>query len=224
MPAAATPTARSRLTRGAILESAETLFAERGFAATRLEDVAERVGIRRASIVYYFRDKTELYDAVLESVFGDLLSRTEAALRLPGPLGPRIEAAVSAFVDCIGARPSLARILLREVADAGPEHATPLLRHIRPFFDVIGRVMTDGRNDPLVAGVQVDPVLVASTIAGGSVFFVAALPALLPDLGLAPVTGDRLEALREAVLRITRRLVGTKGPRAATRKQSGRGR
>jgi TetR/AcrR family transcriptional regulator len=49
--------ARAIRTRAAILDAAEALFSERGFDATRLEDVAERVGIRRASIVYYFKDK-----------------------------------------------------------------------------------------------------------------------------------------------------------------------
>jgi AcrR family transcriptional regulator len=214
LPASPASPPRAQRTRGSILAAAEALFAERGFAATRLEDVAERVGIRRASIVYYFRDKTELYDAVLESVFGDLLARVEAALTASGPLATRIEAAVSAWVDCIGARPSLARILLREVADAAPDRAPALLRHTRPFIDVIGRVMAAERDDPLLAEGPIDPVLLASTIAGGSVFFIAAMPALLPERHLDPVDGERLEALRDAVLRITRRLLGTRGPRS----------
>ncbi len=214
LPASPAPPPRAQRTRASILAAAEALFAERGFAATRLEDVAERVGIRRASIVYYFRDKTELYDAVLESVFGDLLMRVEAALTASGPLATRIEAAVSAWVDCIGARPSLARILLREVADAAPDRAPALLRHTRPFIDVIGRVMAAERDDPLLAEGPIDPVLLASTIAGGSVFFIAAMPALLPERHLDPVDGERLEALRDAVLRITRRLLATRGPRS----------
>lgn len=217
MPALSALPPRAQRTRAAILGAAEALFAERGFAVTRLEDVAERVGIRRASIVYYFRDKTELYDAVLESVFGDLLARVESALTAAGPLGPRIEAAVSAWVDCVGARPSLARLLLREVADAAPDRAPALLRHTRGFFDVIGRVMREEQADPLLADPPIDPVLLASTIAGGSVFFIAAMPALLPERGLEPVNAERLEALRDAVLRITRRLLGTRGPRATKR-------
>jgi TetR/AcrR family transcriptional regulator len=217
VPALSALPPRAQRTRAAILGAAEALFAERGFAVTRLEDVAERVGIRRASIVYYFRDKTELYDAVLESVFGDLLARVESALTAAGPLGPRIEAAVSAWVDCVGARPSLARLLLREVADAAPDRAPALLRHTRGFFDVIGRVMREEQADPLLADPPIDPVLLASTIAGGSVFFIAAMPALLPERGLEPVNAERLEALRDAVLRITRRLLGTRGPRATKR-------
>jgi AcrR family transcriptional regulator len=211
------PLPRARRTRTAILAAAEALFAERGVAATRLEDVAERVGIRRASIVYHFRDKAELYEAVLENVFGDLLARTEAALTAPGALGARIEAAVSAWVDCIGARPSLARLLLREVADLGPGHVPALMRHTRGFFEVVARVVAEQGDDPLLRETAVDPALLASTIAGGSVFFVAVMPALLPERGPDGASEERLEALRDAVLRITRRLLGTQGPRPTRR-------
>ncbi|TFG91552.1 MAG: TetR/AcrR family transcriptional regulator, partial [Myxococcales bacterium] len=65
MPRTVVHGSRAEQTRTALLDASEALFAERGFDATRLEDVALRVGIRRASIVYYYRDKRELYDAVL---------------------------------------------------------------------------------------------------------------------------------------------------------------
>ncbi len=71
----AAPRARAEKTRGTILDAAEAVFAEKGFAAARLEDVAAIVGIRRASIVYYFRDKRDLYEAVLERLFSNLHAR-----------------------------------------------------------------------------------------------------------------------------------------------------
>ncbi len=51
-----------------ILEAALDLFSERGFSATRLEDVASRAGLSKASIYLYFNDKTSLLKAVVESV------------------------------------------------------------------------------------------------------------------------------------------------------------
>ena len=42
---------------GEILEAALALFVEKGFAATRLDDVAERAGLSKAAIYLYFADK-----------------------------------------------------------------------------------------------------------------------------------------------------------------------
>lgn len=213
--AGARPARRAERTRAAILEAAEVLFAERGFAAARLEDVADRVGIRRASIVYHFRDKRELYEAVLADLFSGLFERTREALEAPGPLAARIEAAVSAWVGYVGRRPSLARLLLREVADAAVARETALLAHTRPFVELVQRVLLGSRDDPLVARGPFEAAYVASTIAGATVFFVAAMPTLVPDLGFDPLSAERLEDHREHVLRITRRLLGTRGPRPA---------
>jgi TetR/AcrR family transcriptional regulator len=207
-------TPRAERTRSSILEAAEALFAERGFEGTRLEDVAERVGIRRASIVYYFRDKRDLYDAVLESVFGGFRERLEAALAAPGTRRDRIEAAVSAWVRYVGARPSLARLLLREAAGARADSPPALTAHLRPFFEVVRRFVARERAAP--GGPAVDPVHLASTIAGGTVFLVAVLPGLVPGLS-DPLGPEQLAAHEEEVLRITRRLLGTERRRLGAR-------
>ncbi len=215
MAQASRHTARAERTRAAILEAAELLFAERGFEATRLGDVAEAVGIRRASIVYYFRDKRELYNAVLAGVFGDFSERAERAVLGSGSLAQRIEAAVTVWVQYVGERPALVRLLLREVADATPQRRSELLPHLRPFLELAERVRKELRASDLDVPAPVDPVHFASAIAGATVFFVAAMPALVPDLKLDPLSPHQLERHRQDVLRIARRLLGTPGPRLA---------
>ena len=49
-----------------ILDAAEDLFAQKGYSATSLGDVADRVGIRSPSLYNHFRNKEALYEAVLE--------------------------------------------------------------------------------------------------------------------------------------------------------------
>jgi TetR/AcrR family transcriptional regulator len=215
---------RAERTRAAVLEAAEAIFAERGFAATRLEDVADRVGIRRASIVYYFRDKKELYHAVLASVLGGLRERIEAVLSSPDPLPERIEAGVAAWVDYVGARPAIARLLLREVADAAPGRRPAVLEHTQPFFELVQREIFARDGGAIADLTPIDPVHLASTVVGATVFFVAAMPVLLPDRPLDPISPAHLTAHREEVLGIVRRLLGTKGPRKgrpATARHSG---
>src|SRR5690625_1071033 len=49
-----------------VLDAAADLFAEKGYSATSLGDVADRVGIRSPSVYNHFRSKEALYLAVLE--------------------------------------------------------------------------------------------------------------------------------------------------------------
>lgn len=196
---------KAERTRAAILGAAEHLFAERGFAAARLEDVAAAVGIRRASIVYHFRDKAELYDAVLASVLGALRTRLEPALLGAGAFPARIEAAVSAWIDTVAERPALARLLLREVADGTPARASRLAPHVAPFFALVECALA-AADAPAQSGA--DPVAVASQVAGATVFFVAAMPTLLPGVPFDPLEPARLEGLRREVLGAVRRLLG----------------
>src|SRR5262252_1876019 len=97
-------------TRAEIVAAAERHFAERGFEATRLDDIAAEVGIRRAAIFYYFRDKQELYAAVLDEVFGDWT----AALPTAGSPAERLETSLVGWIDYVARRPSVARLILRE--------------------------------------------------------------------------------------------------------------
>ena len=54
--------------RESILRAAATAFAERGFAATSMDDVAAEAGISRLIVYRHFNSKEALYEAVLERV------------------------------------------------------------------------------------------------------------------------------------------------------------
>src|SRR3990172_2225866 len=50
-----------------ILDAALDLFVEKGFAATRLEDVAQRAGVSKGTVYLYFDSKDDLFKAVIRS-------------------------------------------------------------------------------------------------------------------------------------------------------------
>jgi AcrR family transcriptional regulator len=60
--------AEAQETKQAILEAAEHVFFERGAARTTLEDVARAAGVTRGAVYWHFRDKSDLFNAVLEQV------------------------------------------------------------------------------------------------------------------------------------------------------------
>lgn len=195
-------------TRAEILEAAESVFADKGFAASRLEDIAARVGVRRASLVYYFRDKRELYDAVLASLFGELLARYDAVLKTRYGISKRIEMILDSWVGYASERPPVARILLREAAEPTPSRVAA--RHIAPLVAAVSDAIREGQRQGVFAAV--DPVHFIFTVVGATVFFVSATPQLAPDWPFDPSSADQLAIHREEVLNIARRLLGTEAP------------
>jgi AcrR family transcriptional regulator len=56
------------------------LFVERGYAATRLEDVAQRAGVAKGTLYLYFANKEALFKAVVAEGLGPVLAQGEAML------------------------------------------------------------------------------------------------------------------------------------------------
>jgi AcrR family transcriptional regulator len=202
-----------RDTRSEILAAAEELFAERGFAETRLEDVAEQVGVKRAALFYYFKDKRALYAAVLEDLFGGLLSVVQAQSDREGlELPERIEAAVTAWVRYVWARPSLARILMAESCRR-TENADIFDSLAQPFLALLNAFFADGKRQGVFQPITTHPLHFASAVVGSTLFFIAGMPNLVRDIPFDPLSEDQLEIHLRDTLRVTRRLLGLGGPR-----------
>ena len=53
-------------TRHALLDAAELVFEQRGVAGTSLQEVAEAAGVTRGAVYWHFRDKADLYNAMMD--------------------------------------------------------------------------------------------------------------------------------------------------------------
>ena len=164
-------------TRAEILAAAERHFAERGFEAARLEDIAADVGIRRAAIFYYFGDKDELYAAMLDEVFG---GAQHVLLPKAGNAAERIQAAMSGWIDYVARRPSVARLIMREAASAQPDVVSPFVRAgsapVAWLRAMIDEGVASGELKPLT-----DPHRFISLMGATTVFRFAAMPWLTID-------------------------------------------
>lgn len=56
-------------TRKALLDAALIVFSQKGYAAARLEDVAEHAGVSRGAIYWHFHSKAELYNRMVEEIW-----------------------------------------------------------------------------------------------------------------------------------------------------------
>ena len=128
-----------------ILDAALAAFAERGFAATRLDDVAERAGITKGTLYLYFPSKEELFKAVVRQQLVPNIERAEAMVanatvpslvlldQLVGFFSQIMRSPLSAISKLVlteaGNFPDLARFYLEEVVDRGKALLRGVLEH-----------------------------------------------------------------------------------------------
>jgi AcrR family transcriptional regulator len=99
-----------------IIDAALALFAERGFGATRLEDVARRAGVAKGTLFVYFAGKDELFRAVARRVLATHLDRLQhASADLDRPLAELLPGLLAQAARIgQGALPGMARLLIAE--------------------------------------------------------------------------------------------------------------
>jgi AcrR family transcriptional regulator len=119
-----------------IVDAALEVFAERGFSAARLYDVAARAGISKGTLYLYFPSKEELFKAVVRQALLPNLARVERLLREhPGPAAAQVELMIGQIGALLqntrigaipkliiaesGNFPELARFYLEEVIQRG---------------------------------------------------------------------------------------------------------
>jgi len=196
----AAPT-RGQSTRQAILDAAERVFAEVGFSTARLEDVAVAVGIRRASLIYYFPSKQMLYDEVEAGIFRALEAATDK--RTAGVDDPwaRIEALVDTWIDFMVARPTAARIITRLIADITPRTSNPV-EYSDATLRVVDTIIKDGQRAGIFGPLR--PMNFVNTIGASVLHYVCNANLYGPERNYEPADPRRLADYRALLHAIAR--------------------
>ena len=181
--------------RNQILDAAEQLFAEQGFARTTIKQIGRAAGVNSALLYYYFADKEELYQEVLRRLIGNLVERTSGSLDRPGPPESRLRALVGAQAEAIASNPRFPRLLVRELAESDAAHAVgPLHVLAATTFRRLCDLVREGQ----AAGVfrrGLDPRFAAISIVSQVAYFTIARPAIRILLN-SGAEGPSLETLR----------------------------
>lgn len=106
--------ARSRMYRELVFESAEHVFAEKGFDDATMQDVAAEAGISLKTLYAAYPGKSELYRAIQELRSRELVEGIAKALRGADEPLVMLEAGMRGYVDFLVNHPHYLRIHLRE--------------------------------------------------------------------------------------------------------------
>lgn len=101
------------------MESASRLFAEQRFDEVLMEDIARASGVGKGTLYRYFRDKEELYSAVVFAGIADLKAQLRRRLAEAADPVARLEAALRAIVAFLGNKRFFFRLMTREDSKIG---------------------------------------------------------------------------------------------------------
>ena len=178
-----------RSTPDRILDAAEDLFAEKGYSATSLGDVADRVGIRSPSLYNHFRNKEALYQAVLERLLTDFSAPLEQLASEP-VTQERVLHWLEAIVRQHHARPNLARLLQHAALSGGPHTNELIDRLFRPMFDSDATLQGESINLLQTEGLQPWAVMAFNNLV---MSYVTMAPMYRDLLGQDPFSESALE-------------------------------
>lgn len=116
---------RTRLSRDdrmeQTLEAAHELFAERGYAAVTMDEIAARVGVTKPLLYNYFGNKERLYIACMEQAGDSLISTVAAAVGESANPGDALGAGVRAFFTFLDTDRAAWAVLFDETLPRGGE-------------------------------------------------------------------------------------------------------
>lgn len=84
--------------RQLILDGAMAVVLRYGFQRATMDDVAKEAGISRPALYLVFKNKTDIYRALAESILGNALDAARAALERGGPIEARLFQAIKAGI------------------------------------------------------------------------------------------------------------------------------
>jgi TetR/AcrR family transcriptional regulator len=118
----------------AILREAVRLFAERGFEGTPIADVAERAGLSKQNLMYYFPTKQSLYKRVLDDVLDDWLARMASLADPDQDPADVLRAYVAAKLRFSREQPLASRVYAMEVIGGAKMYGEQIRDRVVPLL------------------------------------------------------------------------------------------
>ena len=190
-----------------ILAAARDEFAEHGLGGARMDRIAERAGLNKRLIYYYFEDKEQLFRAVLEQAYRHIREEERKLKLLELKPADAVRRLVEFTWNYYLEHPEFLSLLnsanlhrARHLQDSNAQRVRELNS---PLIATLGEILEHGRRDGSFRG-GIDPVQLYVSIAGLSFFYLSNKHTLAAvfgrDLMTPKARSERLSHMIELVL------------------------
>ncbi len=130
--------------KSSILESAEILFADKGFDGVSIDEIAKKAEINKAMIYYYFSSKEGLFISILQKHLGKVdLLLSSIDVKPSNNYKNILHDMLDIAVNYIDTNSNIIKILLSETLLETPKTKMDIINFINPMWDKMESIMRD---------------------------------------------------------------------------------
>ena len=164
-----------------ILEAAKEVFHQKGLHGSRMQEIADRAGINKALLHYYFRSKEALFEKVFYDTFSQLASKMFEIFSSEMTLISKIEIFVSFYLNFISKHSFVIYFVMNALHDR-PEQLRDIIlkQNFSPdlILEQIGKQLKEE------FGIELDPLQIYVNIMSLVIFPVIARPLIQSITGI----------------------------------------
>ncbi len=157
-----------------ILNAAAIEFAKYGFAGARMDRIAGRARVNKATIYYHIGDKAVLYKEALIGVLGRIADELDEKIDKAQSAEDKLRAYICAISTNITSSNLFSPIIMREAAGGGENIPKEAQEKMRKIVFSLAAILKEGAKSGELCGA--DPELVHLMIVGGINFYVVGAP------------------------------------------------
>jgi len=128
-----------------IVDAALEVFRDKGYANTRMADVARRAGVSYGLVYHYFASKEMLFNVIVEGWWSRLYQMLKDEGVSNTGCREKLENIISFFLDTYAEKPNLVSIFVTEVSRSSVYHTAGGLAKFRTFFSLTEEIMEEGQ-------------------------------------------------------------------------------
>ena len=98
-----------------IIVAAREVFIEKGLEGARMQEIADKAGINKSLLHYYFRSKDKMFDAVFQDIIGKVIPEFSKMIKSEQPMTELMTSFISFYNDFFMANPFLPQFFFHEI-------------------------------------------------------------------------------------------------------------
>lgn len=125
-----------------ILEAAKQVFMEKGIDGARMQDIADKAGINKALLHYYYRSKEKLFEMIFMEEARKFMPKVTSIMISELTLFEKVEKFVGEYIDTLLQNPLLPIFILNEINRNPKEAIKKIFGNQRPPIDKVDELIT----------------------------------------------------------------------------------